>query len=100
MTAVQQRASLLEFALSFPETWRDAPWGEEDVVVKVRKKIFVFLGSEDDPSTVTVKLRESQAHAMSLPGSVPTGYGLGRHGWVTVPLDAADTELLCDWVEE
>ncbi|ADD44716.1 MmcQ/YjbR family DNA-binding protein [Stackebrandtia nassauensis] len=102
MTPAELRTTLLEFALSLPEAWRDAPWGEEDVVVKVRKKIFAFLGSDEDPSSVTVKLRDGHGHAMSLPGAKPTGYGLGRHGWVSLPLAevAEDVELLCDWVEE
>ena len=34
---------LEEFALSLPEAWVDSPWG--DRVVKVAKKIFVFLSS-------------------------------------------------------
>ena len=33
---------LLKLALSYPEAWEDHPWGEN--VVKVGKKIFVFLG--------------------------------------------------------
>ena len=97
MTA-ELRAALRDFALSLPETWADTPWADDEVV-KVRKKIFVFLGPAGDPSTFTVKLLESHPHAMSLPGARPTGYGLGRHGWVSLPL-AGDGELLCDWVEE
>ena len=37
------RDKVLAFALSFPETAEDRPW-EDDVVVKVRGKIFVFAG--------------------------------------------------------
>ena len=36
------RRTLLEYALTLPEAWEDHPWG--DSVVKVRKKIFLFLG--------------------------------------------------------
>ena len=35
-------ASLKTFALGLPGAWPDNPWG--DSVVKVGKKIFVFLG--------------------------------------------------------
>jgi predicted DNA-binding protein (MmcQ/YjbR family) len=94
--------SLREFALTLPESWEDTPWGD-DLVVKVRKKIFVFLGSgAADPVRISVKLPESAEHALSLPDAVPTSYGLGRSGWVTLKL-AADTtplDLLIDWVEE
>jgi predicted DNA-binding protein (MmcQ/YjbR family) len=85
---------LLGFALSLPEAWEDHPWGE--TVVKVRKKIFVFLG----PGALTVKLDEAHPHALSIDGARPTGYGLGKAGWVTVPAAGVDGEVLRDWIEE
>ena len=39
---------LRAFALGLPGAFEDDPWGHEPVV-KVGKKIFVFLGSEDAP---------------------------------------------------
>jgi predicted DNA-binding protein (MmcQ/YjbR family) len=97
--AAKARRTLLEYALTLPEAWEDHPWG--DSVVKVRKKIFLFLGSGEHggPPSLTVKLPESAQHALSLPEAVPTGYGLGRHGWVTVPLQSS-LELLTDWIDE
>jgi predicted DNA-binding protein (MmcQ/YjbR family) len=96
------REELFAYALSLPEAWEDHPWG--DAVVKVRKKIFVFLGGGEgsDPPALTVKLPESADHALSLPQSNPTGYGLGRAGWVTLRLTAAapPLDVLTDWVEE
>jgi predicted DNA-binding protein (MmcQ/YjbR family) len=52
-----------------------------------------------------VKLKDEAAHAHALasPGAEPAGYGLGRSGWVSIPLErqgAPAAELLCDWVEE
>lgn len=94
------RDRLEEFALSLPEAWADSPWG--DSVVKVAKKIFVFLGDPADPH-ITVKLPETREHALSLPGASLPGYGLGNHGWVTVPLGGMtdeDAEVLFDFVEE
>ena len=85
---------LLAFALSLPEAWEDHPWG--DTVAKVRKRIFVFVGSE----RITVKLDESRAHALSIDGAEPTGYGLGKAGWVTVPVAGVADEVLRDWIEE
>jgi predicted DNA-binding protein (MmcQ/YjbR family) len=90
------RPRLAEFALSLPEAHEDHPWG--DRVVKVRRKIFVFLGG--DEQTITVKLVESHGHALSVEGARPTGYGLGKAGWVTVPVADVDLETLQDWVEE
>jgi predicted DNA-binding protein (MmcQ/YjbR family) len=93
------RDKVREFALSLPETSEHNPWGED--VVKVRGKIFVFLGGSAS-ERMTVKLEESHAHALSIEGAAPTGYGLGASGWVTVPLraDGITIALLRDWVEE
>jgi predicted DNA-binding protein (MmcQ/YjbR family) len=95
------RKRILAHALGFPGAWEDHPW-EEDVV-KVGKKIFVFLGMDDsaEPS-MTVKLDESLEQALAVPGAAPTGYGLGRAGWVTIPIRDTTPPLpvLKDWVEE
>jgi predicted DNA-binding protein (MmcQ/YjbR family) len=93
------REKVLEFALSFPETAVDHPWGED--VVKVKGKIFVFAGPTGS-RRMTVKLEESHAHALATEGAQRTGYGLGDSGWVTVPLRAPGVTLavLRDWVEE
>ena len=90
------------FALTFPEAWIDTPW--ETKVVKVRTKIFVFLGppGDDDP-VIAVKVPESHEHALSYPRAYPTRYGLGRAGWVSIPLagvPAEEFEVLLDFVEE
>ncbi len=94
------RDNVLAFALSLPETTEDRPW-EDDVVVKVRGRIFVFavpVGSK----RMSVKLAESHAHALAIDGAEPTGYGLGKAGWVTIPLRARGVSIavLWDWVEE
>jgi predicted DNA-binding protein (MmcQ/YjbR family) len=94
------REKVLTFALSFPGTAVDRPWEENDVV-KVNGKIFAFLGPSGS-RRISVKLAESHAHALAIEGAVPTGYGLGKAGWVTVPLRAPGVSIgvLRDWVEE
>lgn len=102
---LKARAAVRAFALGLPGAVEEFPW-EEDAVVKVNKKIFVFLGSEGNTETpgIGVKLKDEEAHghALAVPGAAPSGYGLGRHGWVSIPLtgESAPVELLCDWVEE
>jgi predicted DNA-binding protein (MmcQ/YjbR family) len=93
------RERLREHALSLPGAYEDHPWGES--VAKVGTKVFVFLGGEDDPG-MTVKLPDSHAHALTLPGATPTGYGLGRSGWVTVRLRGKlpPAAVLMDFVDE
>lgn len=96
------RERLRTFALTLPEAHEDGPWGE--TVVKVRNKIFVFLGTDGAPDPgFGVKLQESHEEALATPGVTPSGYGLGKSGWVNVVLPAAATaepELYREWVLE
>jgi predicted DNA-binding protein (MmcQ/YjbR family) len=95
-------ADLLAHALAYPEAWEDHPWGE--TVVKVRQKIFVFLGRDGDAGChVTVKLPRSGPFALDMPNCAPTGYGLGRAGWITAKFEAGEDvpmDLLRGWVRE
>ena len=57
---VAEAAALLrQLALAFPEAREDFPWGER--VMKVRDKVFVFMGSLEPGDTLhlSVKLKES-----------------------------------------
>ncbi len=60
-------------------------WGGEPTF-RVRGKNFVF--ASPDAASITVKLPFDEAAAVLAtdPHASPTGYGLGRHGWVTVML--------------
>ncbi|WP_455360234.1 MmcQ/YjbR family DNA-binding protein [Streptomyces sp. SYSU K21746] len=106
-TVVRKWEKVREFTLGLPGAVEEFPWGPEDCVAKVNKKIFVFLGDTegDYPPSVTVKLKDEalHGHAMAAPGAVPAGYGLGKAGWVQIPLaekGAPSAEVLCEWVEE
>jgi predicted DNA-binding protein (MmcQ/YjbR family) len=95
------RRQILTFALGLPGAHEDHPWDED--VAKVDGKVFVFLGVEDSLELgMTVKLRESHEQALAVPGAAPTGYGLGRSGWVDVPFreSTPPLDVLRDWVEE
>ncbi|MFF9028884.1 MmcQ/YjbR family DNA-binding protein [Streptomyces iakyrus] len=103
--ALKKWEKVRAFALGLPDAVEEFPWGES--VAKVNKKVFVFLGVQDGsyPLGVTVKLTDetAHAHALACPGAEPAGYGLGKAGWVYVPLEqqgAPAAEVLCDWVEE
>ena len=90
---------LLDFALSLPDAWEDHPWGEP--VAKVGRKVFLFAGAgTGNARRISVKLAESHEQALDFPGAIPTAYGLGRAGWVTVPLASAPAGVLRDLVEE
>ena len=68
-------------ALAYPEAWEDHPWGE--TVIKVRGKIFLFLFESGEGLKISLKLPHSREFALEYPFTKPTGYGLGKAGWVT-----------------
>ena len=92
---------LKKFALSYPESVEDHPWGH--VAVKVRRKAFVFLALSDSRLSLSVKLPASGMAALTMPFAEPTGYGLGKSGWVTAAFEGDDpvpVEMLQDWIDE
>jgi predicted DNA-binding protein (MmcQ/YjbR family) len=92
---------LRDFALRYPEAAEEFPWGER--VIKVNKKIFVFLGRSDGCLSVSTKLPNSGVAALTLPFAEPTGYGLGKSGWVTARFSSDQkppVQLLCRWIDE
>lgn len=88
-------------ALAYPEAWEDHPWGE--TVVKVRKKVFIFMGAPNDSFGFSLKLPQSAGEALEQPDAAPTGYGLGRAGWVSItvrPGAAAPLAQYLAWLDE
>lgn len=73
---------ILRSALQYPETYPESPWGE--LVVKVHKKIFVFLGRGGGGLSVTLKLPLSNVAVLEHDWARPTPYGMGKHGWVSM----------------
>jgi len=96
--------ALRRFALSFPEAREEFPWGHS--AFKVRGKVFLFMSSEEKDGSglsLSVKLPTSRAVALMLPFAEPTGYGLGRSGWVSASFPQGKEPplpLLCEWITE
>ena len=93
--------TLKAFALSFPESTEEHPWG--DTAIKVRGKTFVFMGESAEGFGMSVKLPRSREFALDYPGTKPTPYGLGKSGWVSVQCrdtKAVPLEVLKAWIGE
>ena len=92
---------LRRHGLSFPQATEDFPWGHR--ALKVKGKAFVFMAREGKGLSLSVKLPESRHVALMLPFTEPTGYGLGKSGWVSAAFDgkkAPPLETLEAWIEE
>ena len=102
MTSKLERLEQIAGRLPEAERVDIEAWGGEPTF-RVRGKNFVFASL--DGSSISVKLPPDEAAAVVAtdPQASATGYGLGRHGWVSVRLagriSAARWQEVEEWVE-
>ena len=78
-----------------------AEWGDHPTF-RVRGKNFVF--SDQNANSLSLKLPKEEAAAVVAtdPTVEPSGYGLGRHGWISLTVDATTDgdrwQQLEEWV--
>lgn len=92
---------LRAFGLAYPGAHTKSPWpGHLDLAVK--DKTFAYLSIEGQPFSISCKLPQSAAEALMLPFTAPTGYGLGKSGWVTANFQDDDipVTMLMEWIDE
>jgi predicted DNA-binding protein (MmcQ/YjbR family) len=93
---------LRAFGLAYPGAHTKSPWpGHLDLAVN--DKTFAYLSIEGQPFGISCKLPQSCEAALMLPFTKPTGYGLGKSGWVSVELvdgKPPPIALLKDWIDE
>jgi predicted DNA-binding protein (MmcQ/YjbR family) len=90
-----------KLALTYPETYEEAPWG--DRVVKVKGKIFLFCGQHEGQLYLSVKLPRSGQTVLKEPWATPTAYGLGKSGWVSAKFkntDAVPEDKITGFIDE
>jgi len=95
-------AELRAYGMTYPGAHSKSPWpGHDDLAVK--DKTFAYLPVAGDPFSLSVKLPYTGEVALGLPYATPTGYGLGKSGWVSfapsddqIPL----IEHLKEWIDE
>ncbi|CAA9259455.1 MAG: hypothetical protein AVDCRST_MAG50-2922 [uncultured Acidimicrobiales bacterium] len=87
-------ARLPEAARVDVEAWDGEP------TFRVTNKSFVFADKAAAGISVKLPVEEAAAVVASDPGATPTGYGLGRHGWVSVEIGKRPTAARWREVEE
>ncbi len=100
------RAKILEelraFGLTYPGAHLKSPWpNHEDLAVN--DKTFAYLSVSASPFSISCKLPSSSSVALLLPFVKPTGYGLGKSGWVSAELgedDDVDVDMFKEWIDE
>ena len=101
MSADAAFAELRAHGLALPEATEDFPWGH--TALKVRGKSFVWLDKSEGRLSLTVKLPVSRDFALVFDFAEPSGYGLGRSGWIScrfAPGEAPDLDLMKRWIAE
>jgi len=104
LTVKQAEQKLIKYALTFPEAALEHPWGHD--AVKVRGKMFATFGGEEGAPkefSMSVKLPVSSEMALTLSWVEPTGYGLGKSGWVTARFKSGsnfDLETMKGWIAQ
>jgi predicted DNA-binding protein (MmcQ/YjbR family) len=93
---------LRAFGLAYPGAHTKSPWpGHLDLAVN--DKTFAYLSLEGEPFGISCKLPHSAAVALALPFAKPTGYGLGRSGWVSAEFpddESVPVDMLKAWIDE
>src|SRR5262245_22370035 len=93
---------LRAFGMTYPGAHGKRPWpGHDDLAV--HDKTFAYLSLEGEPFSISVKRPYTSHEALKLPFAKPTGYGLGRSGWVTLEPGAREMpsiEILQSWIDE
>jgi predicted DNA-binding protein (MmcQ/YjbR family) len=74
-------------------------WGGEPTF-RVANKNFVFANAEATGISVKLPKDEAAAVVATDDDAVPTGYGLGRHGWVSITLGTRPSAARWREVEE
>lgn len=93
---------LRAFGLSYPGVETKSPWpGHDDLAVN--GKTFAYLSAAGEPFHISLKLPFTGAEALQLAFAKPTGYGLGKSGWVTfepTPSEIPSLDQLKSWLDE
>ena len=99
--AVDNMARLERIVAGLPEAERVdiEAWGGEPTF-RVRGKNFVFTNEAASGLSVKLPKEEAAAVVATDPLAEPTGYGLGRHGWVSVDVGEGADESRWTQVEE
>jgi predicted DNA-binding protein (MmcQ/YjbR family) len=90
-------------AEKYPEAQKAFLFGDHEVY-RVKQKVFVWLGEGDAPGStyVSVKLKDTQGMALSLPFVTPSGYGMAKYGWIDAnfPKGKFPDSLVREWILE
>ncbi|MGJ7030979.1 MmcQ/YjbR family DNA-binding protein [Niabella hirudinis] len=94
--------TLREYCLQHPFVEEGFPFGPDTLVFKVRGKIFLLTGLDNDPLQFNVKCDPEKAEMLREQySSVLPGYHMNKKHWNTVVVDGSvPGRLLKEWITD
>ncbi|MBL7738178.1 MAG: MmcQ/YjbR family DNA-binding protein [Chitinophagaceae bacterium] len=92
---------LREYCLSKPDTEETLPFGPDTLVFKVKGKLFLLVGLDEEPLRFNVKCDPDKALELreAYPCVLP-GYHMNKKHWNTVVVDGSvSLKLLRGWID-
>lgn len=92
----------LRYALGKPGAWSDSPWGDEHDLAKVGSKIFLFPGTVDGRSTITVKNTEDAVAELKqrYPELARAARYLDKRLWVQLDIDTVPDDEVRELIDD
>ncbi len=89
------------YCLEKDEVEETLPFGPDTLVYKVRGKIFLLMGLDNDPLSFNVKCDPDRALALREEYyCVKPGYHMNKRHWNTITLDGtAGAAMLREWID-
>ena len=101
-TTHMKRIETIALALPEAQLVLIEAWGDEPTF-RVNGKNFIFAAQDGRGLSVKLPKEEAEAVVATDERCTPTGYGLGRHGWVSISLedDVEDVDWteIAEWIE-
>ena len=91
-------SELRRIALSLPEAEEVETWGE--ATFRVRGKMFAILASDGTRASLKASPEQQQELIASEPGVFSIAPYVGRYGWVSVDVAAADRGEMAELLDE
>ena len=93
---------LRAFCLALPGTHEKETWGDAehagDVTFRVKDKIYLITGQDGGRASIRTTIDQQADLIAAFPNAVSAAPYVGRFGWVSVNLDALDSEVIVDIV--
>lgn len=94
--------TLRQYCLNKPGAEEGFPFGGDTLVFKVKGKIFLLVGLDNDPLQFNVKCNPEKALELRENYSwVLPGYHMNKKHWNTIVVDGSvNSKLLKEWIDD